>query len=250
MLLKQFCLDIRIRFRDLLDMVRQVTVPIDLLLPGFPKMLGESGIFKPRVACFFQRLTRHACISTTVVKLDALTIEDADRHAAVRMDGVQTDRELSVDCITRALRHMATVALPIGVGRKTLIDTMLTLQLGRSNSTHLDLIALLLQAFDQCLRCPLPIAQRGVEDEVLFFGSRCHAQLIGPRARVLVGSTRPFIRIFASKVSNARMVAAQLIRIDCDGILIKLGLRLSDQSTLTRTRLAAQNDCFRLLLGC
>ncbi len=46
MLLKQFCLDIRIRFRDLLDMVRQVTVPIDLLLPGFPKMLGESGIFK------------------------------------------------------------------------------------------------------------------------------------------------------------------------------------------------------------
>ncbi|KLC23326.1 hypothetical protein TB9_09420 [Xanthomonas perforans] len=65
-----------------------------------------------------------------------------------------------------------------------------------------------------------------------------------------MGSTRPFIRIFASKVSNARVVAAQLIGVDCDRILIKLGLRLSDKAALTRTRLAAQNDCFRLLLGC
>ncbi|AMU97552.1 hypothetical protein TP47_20895 [Xanthomonas citri pv. aurantifolii] len=138
-------------------------------------MLGESRIFKPRVACFFHRLARHACIGATVVKLDALTIEDADRHVAVRMDGIQTDRELSVDCITRALRHMATIALPVGVGRKTLIDTMLTLQLRRSNSTHLDLIALLLQALDQRLRRPFSITQCGVENKILFLRSRCYA---------------------------------------------------------------------------
>ncbi len=223
------------------ERIGQFLVPLGLFFPTFMKAAGDLGISQPCLTGFGQHLSRQPGIHAAVIEFLAFTGEEADRRVRLCVDRVQAGRHLVVDGVTCASRDIAAVALAIKRSGKPTIDAVFAFQLVRSHRAHFDVITLRLKILDQ-LRCPLSIAQRGIENDVFLTGDGCIAQFVGPLAGVGVGAARPCVGVGGLELFDAGMVVAQFVRVDFDDIPDKLFLGSPSQTTLTSSWLPSQND--------